>query len=63
MESKNKAPLEPQQLDTLLLQVDQAMQTAPNDDVWVDNFLVWLELHSLRWGRVDSSHNEQQPSL
>ena len=48
------------QIDEKLKQADHQMQTAPDDDAWVENYLIWLELHALKWGYSAGSPKDGQ---
>lgn len=37
-------------LDSLLAQAEARIEAAEDDDMWVKHFLIWIELHRLKFG-------------
>lgn len=37
-------------LDSLLAQAEARIEAAEGDDMWVKHFLIWIELHRLKFG-------------
>ncbi len=52
-------PYDSHQLDKRLAQAKQQMKITQDDEIWVDTFLRWLDLHALKWGYARQVYDEQ----